>query len=676
MVYLVTNQQSAFRPEGYSLCTVQQSLEYLNNLDQIGYDSETRGFDPYTKELLSIQLGDENKQFVIDCSTVNPSEYKNILESKELIMQNAKFDLRFLYHYKIVPEKIYDTFLCERILTTGIDTARRSLDVLVYKYCKIELDKTIRGNIHREGLSTRVIKYAADDIKYLSQIKRKQFVKLKENGLSKTASLDNEFVKVLAYIEYCGMYLNIEDWKKKCQKDLEELDKIKKKLDTFIIENASTYSQYITNQLSLFDEGIFCTINWNSPKQVLGFLQSLGINTETKDKETGLMKHSTDKKVLEPQKDKHPIIPIFIEYGEHQKVVSTYGLNWLDYINPVTKRIHSNFTQIMNTGRLSSGQKGNKKKGLPQMPNMQNIPANERTRHCFQSEKGRTLVVSDYSGQEQIVLANKSLDPNLLLFYSSGESDMHSFVSKEIAKASNIFPKEMASLDLKQIKNQFKEERQKAKSAGFAINYGGTGITIAQNLNISKKEGEEIYEAYLKAFPGLKEYFKKEKRKALEMGYIQFNEISRRKCFIPFYEDWVRLHKEIYEDRSFWDDYKREKSKNSYQFNNFYKPKVREYFMKRGDIERMSLNYPIQGSSADITKLACIYFFRYLESNNLIFDVLLPNVVHDEIIAECRQEIAEEIKNKLKECMEKAGDVFCKTVKLKADPVISHHWEH
>lgn len=669
MIYLVTGQQSMFSPAGYSLATVEESLEYLKTLDIIGFDTETMGLDPFTKPLLSMQLGDETKQYVVDCKTIDPKLYKDILESKMLIMHNAKFDLRYLFYYGIVPTKIYDSFLMERVLTTGIDTVRRSLDAVVYKYCKIELDKTVRGSIHREGLSTRVIKYAANDVKYLHQVKRKQEVALAENNLTRTASLDNEFVIVLAYIEFCGFYMNPQDWRKKCEEDKKDLEAVKQKLDQFILDNPDKYPDYIDNQLDLFADGVSTKINWASSKQVISFMQSLGVDTLTKDKDTGLYKHSVDKKVLGPQKKKHPIISTYIEFTEHQKVVSTYGENWFDYINPVTKRIHSNYTQIMNTGRLSSGQKGDKKRGIPQMPNMQNIPSDKRTRGCFQSQPGNVLIVSDYSGQEQIVLANKSLDPDLLYFYSQGLGDMHSFV------ASKIFP-ELSSLTLDEIKEQHKDKRQIAKGAGFAINYGGTGMTISQNLSISMEEGEKVYQEYFKAFPGLANYFKQEKQKALSLGYIEFNPISRRKCYIPFWEDYKRLHDDIYNTVGFWDDYKHHKNEDSEEFREVYKPKVREYFMKKGDIERMSLNYPIQGSSADITKLAGIYFFRYLIENNLVFKVLMPNVVHDEWIVEAPENMAEVVKNKLQECMETAGDVFCKVVKLRADPVITKYWTH
>ncbi len=669
MIYLVTNQQSIFNSVGYSMASIEESLEYLETLDVIGFDTETMGMDPYTCQLLSMQLGDGNKQYVIDCTTVDPKEYKDILEKKELIMHNAKFDLRFLYYHEIVPKKVYDSFLIERILFTGIDSARKSLDAVTYKYCKIELDKTVRGYIHREGLSSRVIKYAADDVKYLHEIRRKQIVELEKKGLKRTASLDNEFVKVLAYIEFCGFYMNPDDWQKKCEEDYKDLIEVTRKLNMFILDNAETYSDFIDNQLDLFQDGVKCKINWSSSQQVIPFMQSLGVDTKIKDKKSGLMKDSVDKKVLASQKNKHPIIKTYLEYTEKQKVVSTYGENWFDYINPKTNRIHSNFTQIMNTGRLSSGQKGNKKKGFAQMPNMQNIPSDTRTRSCFQSEKGNTLIVSDYSGQEQIVLANKSKDKDLLDFYAKGLGDMHSFV------ASKIFP-ELADLALNDIKNDHKEKRQIAKGAGFAINYGGTGITIAQNLNISMDRGEEVYKAYFKAFPGLADYFKQEKSKAIKLGYIQFNDISNRKCFIPFFEDFQKLTAEINEDPDFWVDYRDHKARNTKKFREYYKPKVRQYFIKKGDIERMSLNYPIQGSSADITKLAGIYFFRYLEENNLIFKVKMPNVVHDEWIIECPNDIKNEISSVLRECMERSGNVFCKTVKLKAEPEITKYWQH
>jgi ribonuclease D len=95
MIYLVTNQRSAFTPIGYSIVSVDESLEYLNELNSIAFDTETRGFDPYTCGLISAQFGDGYKQYVVDCETVNIKLYKELLETKEILMHNAKFDLRF-----------------------------------------------------------------------------------------------------------------------------------------------------------------------------------------------------------------------------------------------------------------------------------------------------------------------------------------------------------------------------------------------------------------------------------------------------------------------------------------------------------------------------------------------------------------------------------------------------
>ena len=669
--YFITNQQSLFTPVGYSFSTVDKCLEYLETLDEVGVDTETKRFDPSVdSDLLSLQLGDDKKQFVIDCGTVDIQLFKDIIERKLVLLQNAKFDLKFLYFFKIVPSKIYDTFLAERILTTGIPTARKGLDALVWNYCKQHMDKSVRGSIHREGLSARVIKYAGDDVKYLSEIKRKQLEKAETLDLTKSISLDNEYVRVLAYIEHCGVKLDVDKWNAKCLEDKKFLDKKAEELDKFIFDNSEMFPHLIDNQMNLFDNALQTRINWNSSKQVIPFMQKIGINTKVKDKKSGMMKDSIDKSILSPQKNKHKIVSLYIEYSEAYKVVSTYGENWLDYINPRTQRIHTNYTQIMNTGRLSSGQKGNKKRGLSQKPNMQNVPSDDRTRSCFVAEKGNTLIVADYSGQEQVVLANKSLEPNLLEFYAKGLGDMHSFNAKK------IFSTELADIELNDVKKARPDLRQMAKAAGFAINYGGVGMTIARNLSLPLETGEMVYKAYFEAFPGLGNYFKKQKDKALKNGYIEFNDVSKRKCFVYGFEDFQALHKELYDDKGFWSEYKAEKIKDSDHFRNTLKPKVREYFVKKGGIERDALNYPIQGTSADITKLAGIYMFRYLEKHNLVFDVLMPNVVHDEIHLECKTEKAEELSLVLKKCMEDAGDVFCKTVPLKAEPCLTPYWTH
>ena len=135
MRYLITTQQ--LPSSNYETCTVEESLAYLNNLDEIAVDSETLGFDPYTCALISLQIGDGTNQYFIDTATIDIQNYKKLLESKLLVMQNGKFDLRFLYHHRIVPTRIFDTFLAERTLYLGIDSHRAGLDSLCKEYLGI-----------------------------------------------------------------------------------------------------------------------------------------------------------------------------------------------------------------------------------------------------------------------------------------------------------------------------------------------------------------------------------------------------------------------------------------------------------------------------------------------------------------------------------------------------------
>lgn len=193
--------------------------------------------------------------------------------------------------------------------------------------------------------------------------------------------------------------------------------------------------------------------------------------------------------------------------------------------------------------------------------------------------------------------------------------------------ASKIFP-HLKDIPLKQIKSEYKKERQIAKAAGFAINYGGDGSTIADNLNLSKEEGDEIYNSYFQAFPGVSNYFKKTIAQTLTDGYITFNNVSKSKCFISFI-DRFREKEKIINSPGFWDKYRLERQLDSSLYKNNLRSTVSNYFKLKGNISRMALNYPIQGSSAEITKMACIFIFNYIISNNLIEIVKFANVIHD-----------------------------------------------
>lgn len=665
MIYLVTTQKQLFDlPDNISFASVDECLKYCWKLDSIGCDTETTGFNPYINDLLCIQLGDGKNQYVIDLETISIQCFKELLELKELIFQNAKFDLRFLYRNNIWPNKIFDTFLAEMVLTTGIINHRRALDALVKRYCtNVTLDKEIRGLIHKEGLSSKVIIYAANDVKYLHEIKEKQEIKIKNNDLKMALKLDNWFVKALAYIEYCGIGFDSVKWNKKADEDLVKLSSLKNELDKWVEENKPAY---VNNQYDMFSEGLSCNINWNSPKQVIPLFKELGVDTTILDKDTGDNKDSIDAKLLEKQRDVHPLISKYIEYSKAYKLTSTYGKDFLKYINPITGRVHTTYKQILSTGRMSSGEQ-NKKTGV-NYPNLQNIPSDKRHRECFISEKGNRMVVCDYSGQEDIIFANYCQDPKLLEFYKKKLGDGHSYVAKL------CFP-ELKDIDLKDIKKDYSSLRQKAKSANFAIKFGGNGYTIANNLNISQEEGDTIYENYMSAFTGIKNYFSKVKKQAIENGYILINKVTGRKSYDTLYEEFQKL-KDITSADGFWDDYRVQKQNNTAKYINELKPIVRKRFQIENTLKNHSYNYPIQGSGADISKLATCYIFDWIVENNYLNKVKIVNIVHDEIMLECDLDIAEDVAQITREYMEKAGSIFCKIIPLEAIPEITTYWKH
>jgi DNA polymerase I-like protein with 3'-5' exonuclease and polymerase domains len=648
MIYLV-NRSGTSGSKVAKGATIEDALDYFNYHTEIQLDTETMGFDPYTCKLLSIQLGDKDNQYVIDCTEISAVEIKSLLERDDItyVLQNAKFDLKFFLHQGINIPVVYDTFLAEKILTNGDLSVRRALDHLVLRYCDVTLSKEIRNQIQTRGLDDAVIEYAARDVIYLSKIKKLQLERAEELDLTKAISLDNKYVRVLAYTEYGGFKLDTNKWKTKCEKDEEEFKESELKLNQYIFDNNIT--RYIDNQLDMFSSDKKVSINWSSSHQVIELFKDLGINVEVDEK--GKKKESVDAKVIKPQAGDFEILPMYLHFKGMEKKVTTYGRNWFKQVNPISNRIHTNFNQLMDTGRLSSG--GN------DTINFQNIPA-DSTRECFTPERGNTFVVADYSGQEQIVLANFSEDDDLISFYAQNLGDMHSFV------ASKIYP-ELKDLTLKEIKSKHKDKRQIAKSAGFAINYGGNGFTISNNLGITPAEGDEVYKAYFNAFPGLNNYFDGIKSNALENGYIEFNQITGRKLF--FDNGWYKDAKEKF-DSQYWEIYRTNKQNNTALFRDVLGPEVKHYFRTKSAIERKSQNFPIQGSAADITKTAGILFFKWLEEEGLLHRVLIPNFVHDEIVCEAPLNIADKVGQKLKECMETAGNYFCKIIPLKAEPEI------
>lgn len=769
MIYFVTGQGELFEfPDArYKCISVEESLKILEPLRVVGLDTETTGTEIWQGKLLTLQLGNKENQVVIDCMTIDVKQYKDYLESDRLfIIHNAKFDLRWLYKEHIVVRNVYDTYLAEKILFLGFPPGivSLSLQACCDRYLHIYLDKTVRGQIHA-GMTEEVIVYAANDVVHLEDIMNLQLITINARGQKVALDIENEFVRVLAYIEYCGIKLDPIKWKTKMAKDAERLRVAEQKLNDWVVDyvmkkndpsliarNYDTHKKgksakladnvYVAiPQPSLFaefDTGPQCIINWNSSKQVIRLFEELGFDLLVKDKKTGKMKKSVESKFIELQASKSSIVPLYLEYSAAFKVVTSFGQNFLDAINPVTQRIHPTFNQMMDTGRLSCGSGGKGKGGKTKdddiaeeadenkdtltqannkSVNVQQLPATEETRAAFVPEKGHLLVDCDYGDQEGHVFTELSNDREWIAFYNDpSQRDGHSFVAKM------CFPKDLDGVEEKDVKKVRKDLRDLAKKARFCFNYNGQAPTMATNCNIPVDFATEIYNNYFKRFNGIASYFKVQKRDMWNRGYILISKVTGLRAYIYDYPILKGIERRKNGMEDFWDIYKAARDSGRviseippsvmqeiakkfaqgvpieeiavrYSYKVKKAGKVEERFIdinretvyvsvmkylwkRKSASDNQSCNYPSQGTAAAMTKIAGIRYFNHLVNDGLIFKVLIPNDVHDEYLIEPPEEIAEQEAKKLSECMEYAANIFCKKVSIKAVPEIAPCWVH
>ena len=644
MIYYIGNSLSLL--SDVETCTLNDAYEYLKDKKEIGLDIETtkkydkytnEGLDPYTSKIVMIQIGDLENQYIIDYrDTKTLGKLKLLLEDKNCVKvgHNIKFEYKHIFvNEGIKINNVYDTMIAEQILYNGLYRGFSLLN-LIKNYFNIVVDKDIRLGFLTIGsrpFTKSEIQYGADDITYPLKIKKEQFTRICTYNFHGVIKLEMLFVPVLGDIEIKGINFNKKIWLDNYNKNKYALNKQKKVLDDFVIKN--NHTQFIEKQLDLFSDETKCNINWGSSQQTIEFFKYLKICPEEVSKHTSRKSYTVNAQILKSY-IKNAVIPFeiksfvyeYLNYKELEQACSTFGENFLNNINPITNRIHSNYKQILNTGRISSGS-----------PNLQNIPAKDEYRRAFDAPTGCKIVNADYSGQEQIILANKSLDVNLLEFYKNPKGDMHSFIASKIFRV-NI--EEIISAKLAPIPTAYEksliEFRQIAKAAGFAINYGGTGYTIAKNLGITEEVGNTVYDEYFKAFPGLKNYFKITQDRTLRAGYILIDNITNRKTFF----DKPITNKEI------------------------------------GSIKRMALNFPIQGEAGSITKLAAIFFRQEMIKLKLDKHIYITNLVHDEINVECLDVYGAFTALKLEKAMAKAANIWCKTIPLKASAKVVDYWTH
>lgn len=570
MIYFVSNQK-IIESDDIRQSTIEDCLNYFRNHDSIAVDTETTGYDAHVDKLLCIQLGDGYNQYVLDYSSICIEDLKYYLETKEILMHNAQFDLRFFLKQNINIKRVYDTFLAECVLTTGYDNDERGLGLkdVVFKYCGLYLDKSIRGQIHWRGLDATVIRYSAYDVRDLHAIKKAQMVQITKLGLEKVLDLENKAVRVFARMAYDGIKLDTSKWLDVCKITKKQVEDLTKELDNIILTDPKL-KQFIPqgNQLNLFGfEERRIDINWASNQQKLDILNALGLNVD-----------STGDRILQKNKKKHVLVSTLIKFNKMNKLATAFGEDFLKFVNPVTGRVHSSFWQILSTGRISVSD-----------PNLNQIPSKgdlaKKIRAAFIPKNGCKIVGGDYSSFELAIIAELSRDP-LWLKVLNEDGNLHS----ELCAATFKIP-------LDKVEDSFPPKpdlkyRDVQKTVDFGLAYGMSHFKLSDTLEISEDDAKTIINDFFNVVPQVKKFLDILGNFGKKYGYIETPPPFKR---IRWFPQWKGKDTDL---------------------------KV------LGEIERASKNSPIQGSNANVIKLALVRVLDEIEKHELPISILLS--IYDE----------------------------------------------
>lgn len=711
MIYLVTSNQLLFESSVYKVISVKESLAIMKDWKMIQFDTETYGKDPHVGKLLLTQFGniDKTVQIEVDCTTINISLYKELLEGTFIIGQNLKFDLQWLYNHSIIPLKVYDTMIVEQLLYLGyppeykdpINGISYSLQSIANRRLHIYLDKTVRGEIQWRGIDNDVIKYAANDVLHLYDIMVQQVAECRKKNCIIGAKLECDFVPVIAYMEWCGIHLDEQKWKHKMTIDRQHLEEAINDLNQYVISNPNL-SEFtsIDRQGDLFSGFNLtpkCTINWASSNQVIPLLKKLGFDTKVQDKDSGEDKDSAMEKVLKKQKGVNDeFLKLYLGHGEPEdndyyagyngsaKVVTSFGQNHLNAINPNTGRIHTVYRQIgCDTSRMSCGSKDNnndlaKLKGLPTnpsakqkkegkacpYPNMQQLPADDITRSCFTAPKGFKWCSCDYSAIESRLGADIYQEKSMIEEFLHGSGDMHSLCAYMIY--TDKIPR---STPVKDIKKLYPHLRKDVKPIEFSQQFGGSAFAIQNAKGCSLEEAKMFEKAYADGFPGIAKFKEKGSKEVRSKGYILLNPITGHKSYWANFHNW-KLQQQQY-NQEFWDEYR---TVHKPAKDNVY-IEVKKHFQEVSKYDRKALNSVTQGTGAIILKDSQIAIFHYVVQNGFFGKCRLANLTHDE----CNWEFPEnysEFPKIIENFMEQSAAKYCKAVPIPAVAEVNSYWVH
>ncbi len=450
----------------------------LGRADFIGFDTETTGLNPHAAKLRLIQVASAEACFVIDCFCFTREQLAPILAvlaapQPVKIAHNAKFDAAFVMkHCGARLGGVFDTMIASQLASAGNEDDRHSLEQVVKRYLGWQLDKEAQRSDWSGELSEFQLEYAALDAMVVLTLHGKIAERLREMELEYVAQLEFNSIVPIAAMELAGVYLDAACWRAQMVRVKEQ--------HTRVAEDLQHALNGGVTQMALFASAP--QINLDSPQQVRDALNRLGIKVDdTRDWR------------LQKMAKQYPVLELLSEYRHLSKNLSSYGESILEFINPVTGRIHSNFRQIGTpTGRMTCTQ-----------PSLQQIPHTKEYRSCFRAPQGRKLIVADYSQIELRILADFARDPALLKAFSSGE-DLHRATASQ-----------MLRVPLDEVTS---EQREMAKRLNYGIIYGMGAEGLAGILEIAVDEAGKLMDRYFRTYAGIDRWLRNASEMAVREG--------------------------------------------------------------------------------------------------------------------------------------------------------------
>ena len=603
----------------------------LSKTDIISLDTEATGLDPFSSDWLLLQLKLGDNIYVIDIEHLGIDIITYLIDriigyDKVVVMFNAKYDLKMILAKtgRLITH-VYDPMLAELVLTMGVGQQYYSLVDVVLQYTGEIIEKGVRETFYKENflaITQDQVLYAARDVQYLEIIGEKQITKLKEANLYQIAQLEMHLVPIVASMEIEGVRLDIDHWKEIYNQNVLDVEKSEHELlqtcifyilmikfptvyDLFKKLSIPVTTKKFTKELQeasieSSQEYLEKYFNMGSPKQLLSLLHAIGV--EAKD---------TNEKTL--NKIDHPLINKIIEYRGQQKLVSSFGEKFLNGINPVTGKIHTEFDQLGTvTGRFSS-----------KNPNLQNIVQGAEYRACFITEPGYKIITADYSQAELRLLGDVSGEPKFITAYAD-HLDLHAMTAMEM-------------FDIAKIEDVPKDQRKKAKNINFATVYGSSAYGLYRNFGIPVEEGEQYLEKHVIIYPVLHDFMDKAGKEIIKRGY-SITPYGRRRYF--------------------------------HRPSMFDSPRALQMWVSK--TKREGCNQIIQGGSADQTKLALVDMFYKNPFGKDKFKILMQ--VHDEIVVMVAEECVADAIIFVRDTMNNAANKLMRYIKSECEVNVDVCW--